>query len=401
MADTPPPAPGSGEYARRLTTVQAAMAAQTLTARIVADLATLYYLTGYNTWSFYTPQCLIIPAAGDPHLFTRAMDADRAQHTCPLPSERIHGYPEELVHSPDTHPHAWIMKRARELDLLLDDPACRIGIEGDSAFFTARGYLALAASIPRAAILDSKELINWARVVKSPIEQDPPRIAGTIATSSMAVAIETIREGRRQCDPVAEIMAAQAHGTHEHGGDYPAIVPMLPTGEVAGTPHLTRSEQPFRPGEPTTIELAGVYRRDHVPIARTVMLGDPTQRLADMVDTAEIACEGMDATRPTIRAGVTGNAVHTAFNDVISGHDLHKDSRIGYTIGIGYPPDWGERTISLRPHEEHQLKAGMALHVILGMWMDGWGYELSEPVLVAETGAERLTNLPQTPTIRK
>jgi len=39
----------------------------------------------------------------------------------------------------------------------------------------------------------------------------------------------------------------------------------------------------------------------------------------------------------------------------------------------------------------------MAFHVILGMWMDGWGYELSEPVLVGDdgTGVERLAPLPQ------
>jgi ectoine hydrolase len=43
----------------------------------------------------------------------------------------------------------------------------------------------------------------------------------------------------------------------------------------------------------------------------------------------------------------------------------------------------------------------MAFHVILGMWMDGWGYELSEPVVVAPGGAERLTGLPQELTIRR
>lgn len=43
----------------------------------------------------------------------------------------------------------------------------------------------------------------------------------------------------------------------------------------------------------------------------------------------------------------------------------------------------------------------MAFHVILGMWMDGWGYELSESVVVTPTGVERLTGLPQELTIRR
>ena len=41
----------------------------------------------------------------------------------------------------------------------------------------------------------------------------------------------------------------------------------------------------------------------------------------------------------------------------------------------------------------------MAFHVILGMWIDGWGYELSEPVVVTDDGAERLTDLPQELTV--
>jgi ectoine hydrolase len=42
----------------------------------------------------------------------------------------------------------------------------------------------------------------------------------------------------------------------------------------------------------------------------------------------------------------------------------------------------------------------MAFHVILGMWMDGWGYETSEPVLVTERGAEQLTHLPRGLTVK-
>jgi ectoine hydrolase len=42
----------------------------------------------------------------------------------------------------------------------------------------------------------------------------------------------------------------------------------------------------------------------------------------------------------------------------------------------------------------------MAFHVILGMWMDGWGYETSEPVLVGPAGAEQLTRLPRGLTVK-
>jgi ectoine hydrolase len=384
------------EYDTRLARVRAAMASRSFAALVVTDPANLFYLTGYDAWSFYTPQCLVVPAEGELHLFARAMDAAGAAFTCNLRREQVHGYPESLVHRPDVHPFDWIAATARELGLI--PAASMVGIEGDSHFFSARAFLALGNGLDDCRLVDSAELVNWVRLVKSPHELGRLRIAGSIASQAMRIALAQLQPGRRQCDLVAEILAAQAIGTSEHGGDYPAIVPLLPTGDAAGTPHLTWTDRPFVVGEATTIELAGAFGRYHAPLARTVMLGDPPQRLSE---TAKVVAEGMQAALEAIRPGVTGSAVHAAFQAVIANHGLTKESRIGYSIGIGYPPDWGERTVSLRAGETTELAAGMAFHVILGMWMDGWGYELSEPVAVTPTGVERLTDLPQELTIRR
>ncbi len=384
----------AAEYADRLRRVRDKMRERSLAALVVSDPANLFYLTGYDAWSFYTPQCLVIPAETEPHLFARAQDAAGATFTCNLPAEQIHGYPEELVHRPDVHPFDWIAGAARDLV-----PAGElVGVEGDAHFFSPRGYFALANGLPGNRLVDSAELVNWVRLVKSPSEVGRLRIAGAIAERAMRIACEQLRPGRRQCDLVAEILAAQAIGIPGHGGEYPALVPLLPTGDASGTPHLTWSDRPFRIGEATTIELAGVFGRYHAPLARTVMLGDPPQRL---IDTAHVVAEAMQSTLDAIRPGVTGGVVHEAFDRVIRSHGLRKDSRIGYSIGIGYPPDWGERTVSLRREETTELAAGMAFHIILGMWMDGWGYELSEPIVVTATGVERLTDLPHELTIRR
>jgi ectoine hydrolase len=380
------------EYENRLRRVQEAMARKAFGALVVCDPANMFYLTGYNAWSFYTPQCLLIPAEGRPRLFARAMDADGAEYTCNLPADRIHGYPDELVHQRDVHPFDWISAAMRTLV-----PAGElVGVECDAHFFSPRAYLALDRGLPSHRLVDSAELVNRARIVKSPFEIQQLRIAGTITEHAMRTACEAVRPGRRQCDVVAEIMAAQTTGTPEHGGDYPAVVPMLPTGAAAGAPHLTWTDRTFATGEATTIELAGVYGRYHAPLARTVMLGEPPHQLTE---TAKVIAEAMDATLATIRPGIDGDAVHKAFDTVIRSHSMDKESRIGYSIGIGYPPDWGERTISLRPGETTELAEGMALHVIPGMWRDGFGYEMSESVVVTDTGVERLTHLPQELTV--
>ncbi len=386
------------EFTDRLARVRRAMAARSVSALLVTDPANLFYLTGYDAWSFYMPQCLVVPADGKMHLFARAMDAAGARFTAILPDDQVHGYPEELVHRDDCHPFDWIIATARECAALPDGPETVVAIEGDCHFLSARAYLALTAALPHSRIVDSEELVNWVRVVKSQHEIAQLRVAGSIAERAMQVALDAIGVGRRQCDVAAEIMAAQASGTAEHGGDYSAIVPLLPTGAGAGTPHLTWTDLPFVAGEATTIELAGVFGRYHAPLARTVMLGSPSRRL---LETADVVRDGMAEALSALVPGATGRDVHAAFNAVINRHGLTKKSRIGYSIGIGYPPDWGERTVSLRAEELTVLRAGMAFHVILGMWMDGWGYELSEPVVVTESSPERLTDVPQELTTRR
>lgn len=385
------------EYRQRVDRVHAAMAERGLSALVVSEPANLYYLTGYNAWSFYMPQCLVVPADGPPHLFARPMDAQGAHYTAYLTADHVHAYPEDLIQRPDVHPYEWIAERALELGLVADAPEQLVAAELDGHYLSARGYLALRSRLQRAALVDSDELVNWVRVVKSPAEQDKLRIAGEIAQRVMQIAIEAVEPGRRQCDVVAQIQYAQALGARKLGGDYPAIVPMLPTGETAGTPHLTWSDLPLRAGEATTVELAGVHHRYHAPLARTVSLGAPPPRLAHC---AAATSEGMEAALGTIRAGATGREVHRAFTDVIESHGLVKESRIGYSIGIAYPPDWGEHTVSLRAEEETVLQAGMAFHVILGMWMDGWGYETSQSVLVQQEAVELLTALPAELTVK-
>jgi ectoine hydrolase len=393
--DLPPP----GERARRVAQVRERLSERGWDALVVSDPANMYYyLSGYDAWSFYTPQCIVVPVDGPPHLFARAMDAGGAHHTCDFDADRIHGYPEHLVHKPEVHPYDWIAERARELGLLPAVAGTNVAVEGDAHFFSPRGYLALAAGLGDTRLVDSQELVNWVRLVKSEHEVGLLRQAGAVSSRAMRVALEAVAIGRRQSEAVAEIMQAQVLGFDGVAGDYPAIVPMLPTGETAGTPHLTWSGDRFVAGEATTIELAGVHHRYHCPLARTISLGTPPNRLRHAADTV---AEGMEAALATLVPGGTGGDVHAAFTTVLHREGLEKESRIGYSIGIGYPPDWGERTVSLRAEDETVLEAGMAFHVIIGMWMDGWGYELSEPVLVGPDGAERLTDLPQQLTIRE
>jgi Xaa-Pro aminopeptidase len=93
--------------------------------------------------------------------------------------------------------------------------------------------------------------------------------------------------------------------------------------------------------------------------------------------------------------------VEAAWRKVIRRAGYDKASRIGYSIGLNYPPDWGKRTASLREGDQRVLEPNMCFHMILGMWMDDWGCELCQTFCVRERGSpEILTSLPRDPVIK-
>ena len=49
----------------------------------------------------------------------------------------------------------------------------------------------------------------------------------------------------------------------------------------------------------------------------------------------------------------------------------------------------------LRQNDGSVLEPGNVLHAILGMWMEEWGVEVSETVLVTEAGCEAITRFPR------
>ena len=149
----------------------------------------------------------------------------------------------------------------------------------DNYWFSAAAFAALQRHLPNARFADATGLVNWQRAVKSPTEIGYMRKAARIVEAMHARIAEKARPGMRKCDLVAEIFDAGIRGTPSFGGDYPAIVPLLPSGADASAPHLTWDDKPMRAGEGTFFEIAGCYHRYHCPLSRTVFLGRPTAGL--------------------------------------------------------------------------------------------------------------------------
>lgn len=378
------------EYAERIKRVKQRMATAGVDVLLCTDPANMNYLSGYDGWSFYVHQLVALALdAGEPVWIGREMDAAGAKLTTFLQAENICGYSDDYVDSPQRHPMSFV---ARELCLRGWDKG-RIAVEMDSFSLTAQAHAQLEAALPRARLVDARALVNWIRIVKSPAELALMRAAATIVEKAMEVGIEAIQPGVRECDAVARICATQIGGTPEHWGDYPAAMPSAPSGIKTTAPHLTWSGDRYPADTVTFLELAGCHHRYHAALARTICLGRPPDGLARL---AAIVADGLEVALDAARAGRTCHEVEAAWRARIAKEGYEKASRIGYSIGLGYPPDWGERTASLRPHDMTVLEPDMCFHLILGMWREGWGYELSETFRVKAVGEpEVLTTFPR------
>ena len=129
-------------------------------------------------------------------------------------------------------------------------------------------------------------------------------------------------------------------------------------------------------------------------MARTVYLGTPPPKVAD---TAAVVVEGLNAALDAAKPGAACEEVEAVWRRTIARHGIVKDSRIGYSAGLNYPPDWGEHTLSLRPGDTTVLEPNMTIHMIPGVWFDDWGIEISECFRVTETDSETLATFPRKP----
>lgn len=370
------------EYARRIARTRAAMAAAGIDALFVTDPSNQAWLTGYDGWSFYVHQGVILTMEGEPLWWGRHMDSLGALRTCWIGRDSIHGYADSYVQSTVRHPMQDLARLLRDLGL----ERARLGVEMENYYYSAKAHAVLAEQLPQATLVDATALVNWQRLVKSDEEIAFIRKAAGISDKVVRTAIEQSRPGLRKNELVAGIYHAAITGVGEDWGDYPAIVPLTPSGLDATAAHLTWNGESMKAGEATFFELSGCYRRYHAPLCRTVFLGKPPQ---EMLDTEKAQIEGIEAGLDAARAGNRTCDIANAFMAVLARYGIRREGRMGYPVGLSYPPDWGERTASIRAEDETVLEPGMVFHFMPALWMDSWGLETTETILIGDSGPAR------------
>ncbi len=210
--------------------------------------------------------------------------------------------------------------------------------------------------------------------------------------AGLQAAIDASHEGATEND-VAGAMWTALIGA---GGEYAGLPPFIATGPRSSLCHATWAGRRLERGDLLSYELPGVVKRYVAPIFRcgTVWPApDEDRRLADV-------CTGsLEALIAAMRPGATSSDVHAASrrNFEREGYGALHGHRSGYSVGINYPPDWGEGHImSLWEDDDRPLAAGMVFHLVPGIIVPKrYLISVTDTVLVTETGCELITKFPR------
>lgn len=381
------------EFAARLGKTRAAMTAKGIETLIVADPSNMGWLTGYDGWSFYVPQAVILPASGSPLWWGRTQDMPGAAQTTWLDADALFDWPEDHVQHPDHHPF-------ESLAALLQARGWTqgIGVEMDNYYYSAASHRVLETAFGRDALQDATGLVNWQRAIKSPAELEMMRKSGCLTARMHEVLREEFRAGIPKNELVAKVQAAGITGLPDLPGDYPAIAPIAPSGREASASHLTWNGRETVPGEATYFEISGCFRRYHCPASRTLFLGEPPAGIRRAEAAVLSAIEDAFA---AAKPGVTCEEVAACVYESFARAGYEKKNRTGYPVGLSYPPDWGERTMSLRPGDTTKLEEGMTFHLMPGLWTPDWGLAITETFEVTPEGGRALAEIPQALVVKR
>ncbi len=151
----------AAELARRRRSSCRAMAARGLDGLLLFRQASMYYLTGYDSFGYVFFQCLYLAADGGLFLLTREPDRRQARYTSMIDDVRV------WVDGEGVDP-------AKQLRDVLDQRGCRgarLGVEWEAYGLTARNGQRLASALDRfCALEDASELVSRQRLIKSPAE---------------------------------------------------------------------------------------------------------------------------------------------------------------------------------------------------------------------------------------
>ncbi len=367
------------EYIRRYDVIRAAMAKHDLDALLVRSPENITYFSGYETPGYYKYHCVVVPKDGEPVFLLRDFEwINSPEFAWSTKIAKVYDW---------DHPPSVTVNVLRQLGL---DTGKRIGVEKHGFFYTVDEHETLLADLPDNTYVDATEILWDTRMVKSDEEVAVMRKSAHLVDLAMEAGWDATRPGASGDD----INAVVNKTLFENGGEYMGLPPFVLAGERSCLPHQTGGANRLADDDLMYFEISASKHRYTAALMRTIFVGNPKD---EWVRAAEACIGAVEAALETIKPGATPHEADTAARAVTqkAGFGDYHRNRLGYSIGVSYPPDWGEgEIISLRQEEHRPLEPGMTFHMPpLCLKYREFGIGFSESIVVTETGCERFSNL--------
>jgi len=373
------------EYENRLSRIREKMLEEDVDIFIAFGPENIFYLTGHDTPAYQYVQACVVTMEGRPVNVIRHIDASNTLYNSW--GRRVVAYLDE------DEPVDAILALVRQVGV----KGSRIGLEDQAFFISPRRYAKLTQTLLMQGYKTTGiNPVGSLRLVKSNEEIATIRRAARITEKAMVAAIAASHEGANENAIAAAIWQALV----TNGGQFPGLPPFVTSGPRMCLAHATWSGRALQAGDCLGFEIPGVVNRYVAPLYRYVAplyrcgtVGKPD---ASFEKLAAACHRSMDIMVNAIRPGIRAADIHKLHVDNFTRFGLEVKHRAGYSVGINYPPDWGEgNELSLTHAEMRPLQAGMVFHLVPGVYISDKAHIIiSQTVLVTQSGCEIITDHP-------
>ncbi len=356
----------TADVASRIHRVQAAMAADGVSALVVTPGSDLRYLTGYDANPLERLTALVLPAEGDPRLVVPALEEPEAQRS----PAALSGM-QVVTHGETDDAYDVALGPLRGVDTVAVDD-----------HMWATRVFALQVALPQTQLRAAGRLITDLRMRKGLDEIASLRQAGQAIDRVHGRMGEFLKLGRTERVAAAAIATAIVEEGHAR-----ADFVIVGSGPNGASPHHSVSDRVIEAGDSVVIDIGGTTHDGYCSDStRTYVVGGTPA--SDVTAYYDVLLEAQRTQCDYAKPGVTAESVDRIGRRVIadSGFGDYFVHRTGHGIG-------------LETHEEPYivegnelvLEPGMAFSIEPGIYLPGrHGARIEDIVVTTDDGIERL-----------
>jgi Xaa-Pro dipeptidase len=358
----------------RLDKLNASLHTSGLDSVILNPGPTLTYLTGLQFHLMERPVVLLFATDQVPAIVIPELEM---QKVADLPYKlQVFSYPE--------NPAEWdgVFRKAVQV-LGLDGK--KIGV--DPRQLRLLEFRHVKNGAPEADYPDASDVLAQLRLRKDKAEVEAMRRAVQIAQDALESTLPLIKIGMSEKELAAELVTQ----LFKHGSESEMpFSPIVSSGPNSANPHASPTERKLQTGDLLVVDWGAAFNGYISDLTRTFAVG---QVEAEYEKIHKIVQEANAAGRAAAKPGVPCANVDKAARDVIdkAGYGKYFTHRTGHGIGME-----GHEEPYMRGDNMQLLEPGMAFTVEPGIYLPGRnGVRIEDNLVVTETGAESLSDMPR------